>query len=185
MSSEISYKKFKQGKRKAFNQIYDAYAPAMFGICMRYAHCEDDAKEMLQEGFIRVYEKRDLFDVERSFPAWIKRIMINSAINYLRKNNRMVFVEDDNVFEEIESETFEIEPSSENTKVILDAIQELPHGYRSVFNLFVLENLTHEEIADFLNISKNTSKSQLRKARMMLKEMLSKKGIKDYASLYE
>lgn len=177
--AEISFKHFKRGKQKAFNQIYDAYAPAMFAICMRYANCRDDAQEMLQEGFIRVYEKRELYDEERNFSAWIKRIMIHSAINYLRKNKRMVFVEEDYVFDEsvnTENDGFEIEPQG-NMKMIIDTIQELPNGYRSVFNLFVLENLTHQEIAEVLNISVNTSKSQLRKARLMLADMLKEKGI--------
>lgn len=177
--AEISFKNFKRGKQKAFNQIYDAYAPAMFAICMRYANCKDDAQEMLQEGFIRVYEKRELYDESRNFSAWIKRIMVNSAINFLRKNKRMVFVEEDYVFDERsenENTEFELETTG-NMSLILETIQELPNGYRSVFNLFVLENLTHTEIAEVLNVSVNTSKSQLRKARLMLAEMLKDKGI--------
>ena len=164
-----------------FNQIYDAYAPAMFSICMRYAHCKDDAQEMLQEGFIRVYEKRELYDEERSFPAWIKKIMIHSAINYLRKNKRMLFVDNDDVFEAEEELDLSFGFQSDRMQIILNAIQDLPSGYRSVFNLYTIENLTHKEIAEYLSISVNTSKSQLRKARLMLKEVLEEKGIKpDY-----
>ena len=185
MSKEISYKKFKQGKQRTFNQIYDAYAPAMYSICMRYAHCNDDAQEMLQEGFIRVYEKRELFDETRSFPAWIKRIMINAAINYLRKNKRMMFIDDDKVFESEEENHFELEVTSSTTELIKIAVQNLPPGYRSVFNMFVLDNLKHTEIAEFLNISVNTSKSQLRKARILLKEALLKEGITQYAEIDE
>jgi RNA polymerase sigma-70 factor (ECF subfamily) len=185
LSKEISYKKFKQGKQKAFTQIYDAYAPAMYHICMRYAHCNDDAQEMLQEGFIRIYEKRELYDEARSFPAWVKRIMINSSINYLRKNKRMMFVDDDTVFDSSEEINFEVEITSSTSEKIKIAIQNLSPGYRTVFNMYVMDNLTHNEIAEFLNISVNTSKSQLRKARILLKEALEKEGITQYAEIDE
>jgi RNA polymerase sigma-70 factor (ECF subfamily) len=152
---------------------------------MRYAHCNDDAQEMLQEGFIRIYEKRDLYDEERSFAAWVKRIMINSSINYLRKNKRMMFVDDDTVFESSEENEFEMEVTSSTSEKIKIAIQNLSTGYRTVFNMFVMDNLTHNEIAEFLNISVNTSKSQLRKSRILLKEALEKEGITQYAEIDE
>lgn len=152
---------------------------------MRYAHCNDDAQEMLQEGFIRIFEKRELYDEARSFPAWVKRIMINSSINYLRKNKRMMFVDDDTVFDSSEENNFEVEITSSTSEKIKIAIQNLSPGYRTVFNMYVMDNLTHNEIAEFLNISVNTSKSQLRKARILLKEALEKEGITQYAEIDE
>ena len=144
---------------------------------MRYGSCEDDAKEILQEGFIRVYEKRALFDESKSLPGWIRTIIINTAINYLRKNNRLHFEDD---MSKYHSETDAKEPrlaEINRVSIILKCIQSLPDGYKTVLNMYAIDNLTHQEIADFLNISINTSKSQLRKARALLAKKLADNNI--------
>ena len=169
-------KKFVKGDRKAFDTIYEMYADAMYSVCLRYTRNVDEAADMLQDGFIKIYQNRGKFNTEQEFGPWIKRIIINEAINHYRANKKFDLVEEDSFFEEVE-EPFELEESSNLKDILLEIIRELPEGYRAVFNMFVFDNLTHNEIADYLNVSVNTSKTQLSKARKMIKTKLAEKGI--------
>ncbi|MCG8575836.1 MAG: RNA polymerase sigma factor [Flavobacteriales bacterium] len=168
--------KFIRGNKKAFDRIYHDYSKAMYSVCLRYTNNTDQAADILQDAFIKIYEKRNLFNPELSLGAWIKRIVINEAINHYRVNKRFQFVEDDNYFDEEEAPV-EIAEETNLKEILLDTLRELPEGYRTVFNMYVFDNLKHQEIADYLGVSINTSKTQLAKARKMIQRKLEEKNI--------
>ncbi|WP_027419350.1 RNA polymerase sigma factor [Crocinitomix catalasitica] len=171
-------RKFIQGNKKAFDVIYNDYSKAMYMICLRYTKNTDAAADILQEAFIKIYNKREQFNPEFPLASWIKRIVINEAINYFRSNKRYELVEDNTFFDD---DNYEIEINEDETgnlqNVLKAIIDELPDGYRMVFNLYVYDNLKHQEIAEYLDISVNTSKSQLSKARKYLQKKLEEKNI--------
>jgi RNA polymerase sigma-70 factor (ECF subfamily) len=147
-------------------------------VCMRYAPDADTAEDLVQEGFIKVFEKVVHFNMQGSFEGWVRRIMVNNAIDYIRRNKILhVSMEDEHVqrkadiagdsLEEDEPDYLNITPSQ-----ILRAMQELSPAYRTVFNLYVMENYSHQEIAEELGINIGTSKSNLAKARQNLKKIL-------------
>ena len=147
---------------------------------MRYMNDRDSAQEVLQEGFIKVFEKLGAFDYKGSFEGWIRRIIANTAIDSIRKSKKDPYLTDnDNDFklgaeDEIEMRE-EMEITDIKAEIAMEAIQKLSPAYRSVFNLYVLEEYSHKEIAEILGISEGTSKSNLAKAKMNLKKMLSDK----------
>ncbi len=163
---------FINGNKKAFDRVYEQYAPSMFGICMRYAACKDDAEEMLQQTFIRVYEQREKADSKRPLGPWIKTITIHTAINFLKAKKKMVLTENESFFEPTPEWTDPEDAEKDLKTRLLELLGEMPEGYRVVFNLFVLDNLTHKEIAAYLNITEGTSKSQLAKAKSWIKNKL-------------
>lgn len=132
----------------------------MFGVCMRYTNCRDDAQEILQESFIKVYENRKKFDHQKDLAPWIKTIVIHTAINFLKSQK---IREEENSKEQVQ-------------KQLLNILQNMPDGYRTIFNLYVLDNLTHQKIADYISISVGTSKSQLAKAKSYIQNKLKNKG---------
>jgi RNA polymerase sigma factor (sigma-70 family) len=165
-----SVRNFIFGKSEAFEYIYKTTAPALMAICRRYASSQDDAKDILQETYIKIYKNLDKFDNSFSFENWAKRIAINTAIDHYRKNihktlrsiDGMDMVEEEDIF--VSSDILEYDLDT-----VMVAVQELPDGYRIILNLFVLENKSHREIAELLNITESTSRSQLTKARKSLK----------------
>ena len=163
---------FIKGDKAAFDKIYAAYSKGMFGICLRYTRCEDDAKDVLQDSFIKIYRSRESFDPELSIGAWIKTITIRTALNYIRENYRMVLTDNDQRFDRIVQEEEDTSYNSEMKLKLLQLLQHLPDGYRTVFNLYTIDNLTHKEIAEHLGITEGTSKSQYFKAKKMLQSML-------------
>ncbi|WP_107038501.1 RNA polymerase sigma factor [Brumimicrobium mesophilum] len=166
---------FINGDKKAFDCIYEQFAPAMFAVCIRYTHCKDDAQEVLQISFIKIYEARNSFNEERPLAPWIKSIVINSAINFLKKQRKMVLSSNENDFSNNVEWTYpEIQKDDLKGRLML-VLQQLPDGYRTVFNLFVLDNLSHIEIAEHLGISVGTSKSQLSKARSMIQKLIQER----------
>lgn len=170
----------KKGKRKAFNMLYQKYSATMLGVCWRYSHTKAEAEDVLQEAFLKVFQKIDTFEGRGSFEGWIKRIMVNTAINYYKSNKKYHFQNDfdpDNKMTQIvadEAEEFEIDDSY-NTNQLMSMINSLPSGYRMVFNMYVFEGMAHKEIASELEISENTSKSQLSKARRWLRQKIEEK----------
>lgn len=169
--------------------LFDKYAPMLRGVCLRYAKNTADADDLLQEGFIKILQNIGNFVETGSFKAWMKRIMVNQAINFLNKKKQIVFAEltgnenfededdgDDNRKTENRLMNASIGPDQ-----ILQLIGELPEGYRMVLNLYVIDGFSHKEIADKLNISVNTSKSQLSRARKTLmdkaNELILKKSV--------
>lgn len=151
----------------------------MYAVCLRYSQNQDQAKDLLQEGFIRVFQNLNTFKGEGSFEGWVRRIMVNGCLESLRKPENKIFHEDVN---DVESElSYEPNMRKLDVQYVLRKIQELAPGYRAVFNLFVVEGYQHQEIAEMLGISESTSKSQLSRARKLLQEMLAG----EYANLNE
>jgi RNA polymerase sigma-70 factor (ECF subfamily) len=159
-------------KRGAQKLLYQAYASTMMAVCMRYVQHRDEAEDILQEGFLKVFQNIHSFRNEGSLEGWIKRIMINHALNHFKKSRRTPFLEDIDYINEREIVSND-EPATFHSPIphekLLALIQSLPPGYRIVFNLFAFEEYSHKEIASELNISENTSKTQLLKARRMLR----------------
>ena len=164
------------GRREAQYQLYRKFASTMLAVCFRYAKNRDEAEDFLQEGFLKVFQKISSFRKEGSFEGWIKRIMINHALNEVKKNRKIPFHED--IDEINETQIIDTDELTEKldpvpADILLEMIQTLPEGYRIVFTLYVIEDYSHKEIAEELNISENTSKTQLLKARRTLKNKLN------------
>lgn len=158
------------GNSDAFAYIYKATVSQIMAVCRRYAANDDEAKDILQESYIKIYKSINKFDSNFPFESWAKRIAINTAIDHYRRNLNKAFQLNEN-FDRAEEEEIMVSNDILNydfEKVML-AIQELPDGYRIILNLFVLENKSHKEIADILGIAESTSRSQLTKARRTLK----------------
>lgn len=172
-------KRCKQRDGRAFNKLYDKYAPVLFGICMRYSANRAEAEDILQEAFLTIFGNIEGYKFQGSFEGWMKRITVNTAINLLRSKNyrlHQYFTKDDNYdVASLDNDAV----SGMNEKEILKCIQKLPTGYRTVFNLFVLEGYKHKEIGEILGISENTSRTQLGKARQTLKIEMEKLGYKN------
>ena len=159
-------------KRKgAMDELYKRFAPKMFGICMRYAKCKMEAEDFLQEGFIKVFTNLDSFRCDGSLEGWIRRIIVNNIINSYRQ--KKPYFEDIDTCKEAYRESVDSEILSDLTaEELLRLVHELPEGYRVVFNLYVVEGYQHKEIAEMLNVSESTSKTQLLKARKALQEKI-------------
>ena len=162
----------KRNDRKAQELLYQSLASKMLGVCVRYAKDSFEAEDILQSGFIKVFQKISEFRGEGSFEGWIRRIMVNTAIEVYRKNQRSLNVVDiDQVFDEPQT-MFDM--TGLETKDLLKVIKQLPGGYRLVFNMYVIEGYSHKEIGEQLNISEGASKSQLSRARALLREKILK-----------
>ena len=160
---------------KAFDHLYQRYSPVLFGICLRYGGDKSSAEDILQESFITIFNKIDAYRFEGSFEGWLKRITVNTAINYLRKQHRQYFssIDEQEYFDPAAYGTDVVSQMSE--KEILECIQNLPEGYRTVFNLFVVEGYKHKEIAEMLGVTESTSRTQLAKARKALQSDIMRK----------
>ncbi len=168
MSIEKLINDCKNNNIKAQEQLYREYAPKLFSVCLKYSRNYTEAQDNLQEGFLLVFEKINQFNFKGSFEGWIKKVVINYILQQYRKENFLSVV-DENRVEEVE---VEIDSSTISTEYLLKIIQELPDRYRLVFNLFAVDNYSHQEIANLLNISVGTSKSNLSRARVILKEKI-------------
>lgn len=167
-----------KGDRRAQQSLYEHFYGKMMVVCMRYANCQDEALDMFQEAFIKVFKNLPKYGKKGSFEGWVRRIMVNTCIDHIRKNkinNNMV---------ELDSNHGSIEIDEEKDAGILDhvsfndlinMVQHLSPAYRSVFNLYIVDGFTHQEISNALGISIGTSKSNLAKAKRNLKKMLLKK----------
>lgn len=152
----------------------------MMGVCMRYSRDQDEAQDIVQNGFIKIFNKIEVYNFEGSLEGWIRRIMVNTAIDHIRKNKRDPFsIEDEDRIESADVDNVFVQEEEEEIKIkaeiAMKAISKLSPAYRTVFNLYVIEGFTHKEIAEYLGISEGTSKSNLAKAKQKLKEELSLK----------
>lgn len=157
-------------KRQAFKALYDYLSPTLFPICIRYADHRDEAQDFLQEGFVKIFENLNRFGFTGSFEGWSKRVLVNYCIEQIRKKHRKIFTVDIDQTYDIGSKAKVVD--SLQAGDILEVISKMPPGYRTVFNLYIIEGFTHKEIAGQLNISENTSKTQLLKARKYLKQRI-------------
>ncbi len=159
--------------RKAQQELFSRYSPKFFGVCRRYIKNNEEAEDALIEGFYKVMSKISMYSGEGNFEGWMRRIMVNECLMKLRKANRFkVDVELENV-EEINKFSIESELEAQD---ILDLLNQLPTGYRTIFNMYVIEGYKHREIADALGISINTSKSQLILAKKKLRTLLEERA---------
>jgi len=155
--------------------LYNSYSYKMFGVCLRYAKNRDDAQDLLHDGFIKVYTGLNRYKGEGSLEGWIRRIMVNTAINYYKRKNGHYFMmndSDEEIFEGYEEDIIE----QISTGELLGYINEMPDGYRMVFNMYVIEGYQHNEISEILGISASTSKTQLMKARRYLMKKVKKEA---------
>jgi RNA polymerase sigma-70 factor (ECF subfamily) len=157
-----------KGDSKAQSMLYERYSPKMLSICLRYMGDMMEAEDVMIEGFMRIFDKISQFNFKGSFEGWMRRIMVNEALMRLR-GKKMINVELDEVRQKSGGVSVE---SNINAEELLKLVNELPVGYRTVFNLFAIEGYSHAEIAEQLEISEGTSKSQLSRARALLQERL-------------
>ncbi|MFN8315006.1 MAG: sigma-70 family RNA polymerase sigma factor [Chitinophagales bacterium] len=165
------------GDRKYQELLYQRFASKMFTVCMRYAAESNSAQDLLQEGFVKIFKNIEKFRGEGSFEGWIRRIFVNTCLEFVRKKANMYVVQD--------TETVKVEYHDENAlqklmkEDLMEMIQSLSTGYRTIFNLYVIEGYSHKEIAELLNVTEGTSKSQLARARYLLqKKVETLMGIK-------
>ncbi len=161
------------GDRKHQELLYNATCSKMLGICMRYAKDHFEAEDMMQTGFVKVFKKINDFRGDGSFEGWMRRIMVHTSIEFYRKNLRSLNVVDiDETHDQLASTAFDM--SSINVKDLMILIQNLSSGYRIVFNMFAIEGYSHKEIGAQLGITEGASKSQLSRARAILREQVLK-----------
>jgi RNA polymerase sigma factor (sigma-70 family) len=161
---------------KAQKSLYDKFSGKMLAVCYRYAHNREDAEDMLQEGFIKVFSQIHTFKSQGAFEGWVRRIMIHTCINNLKKNKK--FKESVDLIHanslQIREDTI---PSILQAKQVVECIRLLPIGYRTVLNLYAIEGFSHKEISSMLDIEESTSRSQYTRAKAMLEDILIKKKI--------
>jgi RNA polymerase sigma factor (sigma-70 family) len=164
-----------KGIPAAQKQLYQQFAPAMLGVCYRYTKSMQDAEDVLQDGFVRVFKFLDQYNREGELGAWIRRIMVNTTLNYLKKNQKyqrdLVF--DKNEMHVVSQDDPEIQL---NAKELAELIRQLPTGYQTIFNLYAIEGYSHVEIGQMLGISENTSRSQYMRARQLLITWITNTG---------
>ncbi len=168
-------KKCVKGDRKSQQKLYEIFYSKMMGVCYRYTNNAEDAKDILQDGFVKVYNNLKKYNFKGSLEGWIRRIMVNTAIDHYRKHKDVFLVDDDYILENSKVEKADTIYSQFGESVIMNAIQSLSPAYKTVFNLSVIEGYQHKEIAEKLNISEGTSKSNLAKAKKNLKKILQAK----------
>src|SRR6202012_1950168 len=156
--------------RKSQKMLYKAFYGFSMGICLRYTGNRDQAAEVMNQGFFKVFTRIESYDFQKPFKAWLGKIMINTSIDYYRANLKMAYAEDLDKAEHMTDGELPDRNLSYND--LLAMVQQLPPAYRTVFNLFAIEGYSHEEIAEMLNINTGTSKSNLHKARLKLKKMI-------------
>ena len=165
------------GNKKAQRALYERFGPRMLGVCYRYADSRQEAEDFLQDGFITVFQKMKTLKDPQALEAWVKRIMISTALQYLRKKKRLFKeVNLDTVNSDTVAETFTTD-SPCPTEAVMAAIQELPTGYRTVLNLFAIEGYSHKEIAAMLDITEATSRTQYFKAKAKITHILKTKHV--------
>ncbi len=166
------------GNDRAQTQLFQRFSKQMMAVCLRYGSDYDEAQDMFQDGFIKVFQKLDMYNGKGPLGAWIRRTMVNNALDHLRRNKR----QKDNVslFEvefKMESEDVTDPFEDEETKIsrdrILELVRQMPTGYRTVFNLYVVEEYSHKEIAEQLGITESTSKTQYRKAKAYMRKLIN------------
>lgn len=176
MNEDILVKKCIEGDNRAQKKLFDLFAPKLFGVCLRYMKDHNLAQDTLQDGFVKIFTKLSDYNGKGSFEGWMRRIVVNTCLDQLRKDQKLkmntsiddvsFFVKDNHWIEE-----------ELTAKDLLKLVESLPDGYRVVFNMFAIEGYSHKEIAEQLNISENTSKSQFSRAKSHLRKKLIELGI--------
>ncbi len=176
MTEELILQGCRKNDAAAQQVLYQKYSPKMLSVCYRYAKSREDAEDMLQEGFVKVFTQINRYEHRGSLEGWILRIIVHTCINHLKKNKKFndvvdlayagnLIIREDNI------------PGIVQAKQIVECIRSLPIGYRTVLNLYAIEGYSHKEIGAMLDIEESTSRSQYTRAKNMLEEILAKKGI--------
>ncbi|WP_190810482.1 RNA polymerase sigma factor [Flagellimonas sp. S3867] len=163
----------KKGKRQAQADLYRKYSGILFGMCLKYSRNKTEAEDNLHDSFMTIFNKIDQFNFNGSFEGWIKRITVNTVLQKYRKEQHLNVVSE-NIGEELDVDTGQADIS---LATLLGYIQELPNKYRLTFNLYVLDGYSHKEISEMLGTSTGTSKSNLARAKMILREKIEKENI--------
>ncbi len=160
------------GNRAMQEELYNRFAPKMYAVCMRYAGNAEDAQDLLQEGFIKVFRNLEKFRAEGSFEGWIRRVFVNTSIEHFRKKNPLYSIgeKEEGIIEDADITALD----NLGEKDIIKLIQDLSPGYRTVFNMYVIEGYSHKEVGNMLGISEGTSKSQLARAKAILQKKVQK-----------
>lgn len=171
----------KEQKHEAQRMLYEKHVRTMYGICLRYCSDEDAAKDLLQDGFIKVFANINSFQEKGSFEGWMKRVFINLALENIRRQKNIIHNSENiqEIPDIVDGDTEDGDMYKISEPVLLKMIQELPKGYSTVFNLYAIEDLSHKEIAEMLGITESTSRSQYVRARQILQDKV-KKYIKEY-----
>lgn len=160
-----------KGNSKAQRALFDKFAPKMLAVCQRYLRNNQEAEDVLQDGFVKVFQKIVDFKMEGSLEGWIRRIVVNTALDTIRRNKKLL---DDIQVEEVQYKVSFTDHQFDGMDLaqLMKLINEMPDGYRIVFNMFAIEGYSHKEIADTLGVTENTSKSQYSRARAFLRTQL-------------
>lgn len=176
MTEEAILKGCLQNEAAAQRELYNRYSPKMLSVCYRFAHNREDAEDMLQEGFIKIFSQMHTFGNRGAFEGWIRRIIVHTCINILKKNKK--FNESVDIIHANGAQVREESvPSIVQAKQIVECIRMLPIGYRTVLNLYAIEGYSHREIGMMLDIEESTSRSQYTRAKAMLEDILVRKKI--------
>lgn len=162
----------RRGDRLAQKELYERYSRRMMGVCLRYANDRETARDLLQDGFVKVFTGMDSYSGAGSFEGWMRKIFVNCALEYLRKSDVLRDSTDlDNTAELIHPESSVL--SDMSAAELMKLVQELPTGFRTVFNLFAIEGYSHKEISEMLEITESTSRSQFTRAKQMLQKRIN------------
>ncbi len=166
----------RKGDRSAQRRLYEHFKGNMFALCLRYGNSRQDAEDILQEGFVKVFRDLHQYKGAGSLEGWIRKVMLNTALQYIKRQKNLLQTDDlDSKAYRIGEEDAHFEDEGQMAQTLLKLMHKMPTGFRTVLNLYVLEGFTHQEIAEELGISVGTSKSQLNRAKAFLKNLLEKK----------
>lgn len=162
----------RKGERLAQKELYDTYSRKMMGVCLRYVNDRETARDLLQDGFVKVFTGMDSYTGLGSFEGWLRKIFVNCALEYLRKSDVLREAADlDNSAELVNPDSSVI--SEMSAAELMELVQQLPAGFRTVFNLFAIEGYSHKEIGEMLDITESTSRSQFTRAKQLLQRQIN------------
>lgn len=162
----------RKGERRAQKELYETYSRKMMGVCLRYVNDRETARDILQDGFVKVFAGMDSYTASGSFEGWMRRIFVNCALEYLRKSDVLREATNlDNTAELIHPDSSVI--SDMSAEELMKLVRELPVGFRTVFNMFAIEGYSHKEIGEMLNITESTSRSQYTRAKQLLQRKIN------------
>ena len=168
MEDSLLVKECAKGNSKAQRVLFDKFAPKMMAVCLRYVRNGQEAEDVIQDAFVKIFQKIGEFKMEGSLEGWVRRIIVNTALDSIRKNKKLL---DDVAVDDVHYKVGYTDHQFDNMQVdvLMKLINEMPDGYRVVFNMFAIEGYSHKEIADTLGVTENTSKSQFSRARAFLR----------------
>ncbi len=169
-------------ERTAQRQLFEQYAPYIYTICRRYARNNEDAKENMQDCFVRIFNKLDLFDPEKgNFKSWIAKLTVNESLNKIKTQSKIIPLANVDITELEIADKVQLKDSSKQ-ELLIQGMQQLPEGYRNVLNLYIFERKSHKEIAGLLGIAESSSRSQLTRAKVLLESLIKNKKLSSYGT---